>query len=234
MSTPDHIKRIIERIDPADREALEQHLSDLIDSRDKTEHQAGILGDKLDDMTCKAGDSGDLADNLISQLKPIGVRLLAQGGRMTADPLFCVFEKREVVADEAYDYDRIIWADAEMDNEEVSETKRRRLELLHDDCRDIDDRYQRLAIKEIDSFVTACFTDQGCKDFLAIQGHNLRKPFTYATSLFRNEEMKALRAAMMELAIPTELLTTTINWNSEARRMASIMHPHMKKDLIND
>ena len=233
-ATPDHIKRIIERIDPADREALERYLSDLIDSRDKAEHQAGILGDQLEVMTCRAGDIGDLADGLMSQLKPIGDRLINQDGRMTSDPLFCVFEKREVVADEAYDHDRIIWVDAELDNEEVTETKRQRLELLHNDCRDIDDRYQRLAIKEIDSFVTACLTEQGCKDFLAIQGHNLRKPFTYVTSLFRNEEMKALRTMMMGLAIQVELPPNPVNWNNEARRMASIMYPHMKKDLIND
>ena len=75
MTTPDHIKRIIERLEPTDREALDQHLSILIENRDKAEHQAGILGDKLEDMTCKAGDLGDKVEELKSLRNRAGVEL---------------------------------------------------------------------------------------------------------------------------------------------------------------
>ena len=75
MTTPDHIARIIERIDPADQEALERYLSDLIESRNKAEHQAGILGDKLEGMTCKAGDLGDKIEDLKSLRNRAGVEL---------------------------------------------------------------------------------------------------------------------------------------------------------------
>lgn len=125
----------------------------------------------------------------------------AQDNRITADPLFCVFQKRTIVVDEDYDYDRIVWADGE--GNEASDTETEKLNKLR---ADVDGDYcaeneiewdsvewRRLAIKEIDEFVTACFTEQGCKDFLATQGHNLYKPFTYVTSLFRNIEMIQLR-----------------------------------------
>ena len=313
MTTPDHIKRIIERIDPADREVLEQYMDEQawspqkawapercpltglhlfmwiehptdgmvptyggpFDSytipvrdedgsycRERYDHDEGgwlieeredvgiqVIDDQLwvsdgEDPAELAGKVNSLSqeveklrqerDALISQLRPIGGRLITQDGRMTADPLFCVFEKREVVANEEFDYDYISWTDAESDYQEVEGEKRERLEALYKGYRHIPERYQRCAIKEFDSFVTACFTEQGCKDFLAIQGHNLRKPFTYVTSLFRNEEMKTLRAMMMGLAIPAKLPTNPVNWNNEARRMASIMYPHMKKEFIND
>ena len=248
MSIPDHIKRIIERIDPADREALEQNLAATANEvRDLRayQHQRDLeIGEYRQRLSERSNTAAELSqeceklrqerDALASHLRPIGDCLITQSGRMTADPLFCVFEKREVVADEAYDHDYISWTDAENDHQEIDGEKRERLEALHEGCRSIPERYQRCAIKEIDSFVTACFTERGCKDFLAIQGHNLRKPFTYVTSLFRNEEMKALRTMMMGLAIPAELPASPVKWNNEARRMASIMYPHMKKELTND
>lgn len=44
-----------------------------------------------------------------------------------------------------------------------------------------------------DEFVTVCFTYQGCKDYLAVNGHNLNQPFIYVHSLFRNSEMLSIR-----------------------------------------
>lgn len=121
--------------------------------------------------------------------------LNTQHGRFTADPLYCVFSKREIVVDADYDHDRIFWWHQERQIE-ASETTERMLERLRRDGRDTGD-WVKLAVKEISHFETACFTEQGCKDFLEIQGHNLCKPFIYATSLFRNREMIALREALM-------------------------------------
>lgn len=128
-------------------------------------------------------------------LQRLQLSLNTQGCRFTADPFFCVFSKREIVVDADYDHDRIFWWHQER-HVEASETTERRLESLRRDGRETGD-WVKLAVKEIDNFETACFTEQGCKDFLEIQGHNLRKPFIYATSLFRNREMIALREALM-------------------------------------
>jgi len=39
----------------------------------------------------------------------------------------------------------------------------------------------------------ACFTEQGCRDYLARDGHNLRLPFIYAFGSFRNSEYQFVR-----------------------------------------
>ncbi len=121
--------------------------------------------------------------------------LNTQDGRCTADPFFCVFQKSEIVVDAEYDHDKIIWWNSEYYVEACERTERW-LNYRHASYRSTGP-WVSLAIKEVDEFVTACFTEQGCKDFLSIQGHNLRKPFIYATSLFRNHEMIAMREALM-------------------------------------
>lgn len=136
-----------------------------------------------------------MKQNLQEVLQRVLVSLNTQDGRGTADPFYCVFSKREVVVDAEYGHDRIFWWHQER-HVEADERTARRLDLLKEDCRKTGD-WVRLAVKEIDHFETACFTEQGCKDFLEIQGHNLRKPFIYATSLFRNWEMIALREALL-------------------------------------
>jgi hypothetical protein len=49
-------------------------------------------------------------------------------------------------------------------------------------------------------FVTACFTEQGCKDYLARDGHNLKEPRIYAAGSYRNSEWQAVRNYLAALA----------------------------------
>lgn len=121
----------------------------------------------------------------------IGENIRTQDNRITSEPMFCVFQKREIVVDEDYDCDRIVWVDEE--GCEATERQRMRLELLHDNCRETPDKWRRIAVKDIDDFVTCCFTEQGCKDYLACNGHNLRLPFIYVKSGFRNAEYIGIR-----------------------------------------
>jgi hypothetical protein len=48
-------------------------------------------------------------------------------------------------------------------------------------------------------FVTGCLTEQGCKDFIACNGHNLNEPRIYAYSAYRNAEFIA-RAQVADVA----------------------------------
>ncbi|HFS8155629.1 TPA: hypothetical protein ACH2JI_004729 [Enterobacter roggenkampii] len=121
----------------------------------------------------------------------IGENIRTKDNRITSEPMFCVFQKREIVVDEDYDCDRIVWVDEE--GGEATELQRMRLELLHDNCRETPDKWRRIAVKDIDDFVTCCFTEQGCKDYLACNGHNLRLPFIYVKSGFRNAEYIGIR-----------------------------------------
>ena len=78
----------------------------------------------------------------------------------------------------------------------IRERATRWLDYREGSCRDTGD-WVKIALKEIDQFETACFTEQGCKDYLEANGHNLRKPFIYAHSLYRNREMLELRKMLM-------------------------------------
>lgn len=42
-------------------------------------------------------------------------------------------------------------------------------------------------------FVTVCFTEQACEDYIASNGHNLNEPRIYAASAYGNREMIAIR-----------------------------------------
>lgn len=132
----------------------------------------------------------------------IGKNILSQDNRITSDPMFCVYQKREIVVDADYDYDRIVWIDE--DGNEANERQRMRLELLHENFREPPEKWRRVAVKEIDDFVTCCFTEQGCKDYLACNGHNLRLPFIYVKSGFRNAEFISVRNWLAGIGVKGE------------------------------
>lgn len=137
-------------------------------------------------------------------IQEISANLKTQDNRITADPLFVVFQKREIVTHEDFDYDRISWGSCDgeapahiqdelnelYDDVESDYFRDDEITLTTDDGTEI---WQRAAIKAVDEFVTACFTEAGAKAYLENNGHNLRQPFIYVTSLYRNEEMKQLR-----------------------------------------
>ncbi|MEL8510097.1 ead/Ea22-like family protein [Escherichia coli] len=132
----------------------------------------------------------------------IGENIRTQDNRITSDPMFCVYQKREIVVDADYDYDRIVWVDE--DGNEANKRQSRRLELLHENFREPPEKWRRVAVKDIDEFVTCGFTEQGCKDYLAANGHNLRLPFIYVKSGFRNAEYIGIRNWLAGIRIKGE------------------------------
>ncbi|HAW3494334.1 TPA: ead/Ea22-like family protein [Escherichia coli] len=132
----------------------------------------------------------------------IGENIRTQDNRITSDPMFCVYQKREIVVDADYDHDRIVWVDE--DGNEANKRHSRRLELLHENFREPPEKWRRVAVKDIDEFVTCCFTEQGCKDYLAVNGHNLRLPFIYVNSGFRNAEYIGIRNWLAGIRIKGE------------------------------
>lgn len=132
----------------------------------------------------------------------IGENIRTQDNRITSDPMFYVYQKREIVVDADYDHDRIVWVDE--DGNEANKRHSRRLELLHENFREPPEKWRRVAVKDIDEFVTCCFTEQGCKDYLAVNGHNLRLPFIYVKSGFRNAEYIGIRNWLAGIRIKGE------------------------------
>ena len=123
-------------------------------------------------------------------LSRIGELIRTQDNRITSHPVFVVEQQRTIYAvDTDYDTDGFDWLD---DDGLVSEKLARRLEALNRSGGNTG-KYRRLGYKHYWEFVTACFTEQGCKDYLAANGHNLKNPRTYVYSAYRNAEWIGLR-----------------------------------------
>ncbi|MGQ5791558.1 hypothetical protein ACUNIY_03865 [Serratia sp. IR-2025] len=135
-----------------------------------------------------------------SELSAIGELIRTQDNRITDQPFFAVMTKREIVASEDHDCDRICWVENQSgDYIEATETQRRRLEAIYQAKYEVRDGWDRYAMKEIDVFVTGCFTEQGCKDYINKNGHNLNKPFIYAFGSYRNDEYQTVRKFIMQM-----------------------------------
>ena len=135
-------------------------------------------------------------------IREMGERLRTQDNRITADPLFCVFQKRTIVVPDEYDHECIEWFSGD-DQCTADEEEAERLEELrsdmesdywHEDTIPLDGKeFRRIAVAEYDEFVTASFTEDDANDHIRMNGHNLRKPFVFVTSLYRTPEMIELR-----------------------------------------
>ena len=106
----------------------------------------------------------------------IGDLIRTQDNRITSHPVFVVEQKRSYVTDPDYNDAREIWVDDEGDDAEPRSKGSRKI-FVHD----------------VWEFVTACFTEQGCNDYLKANGHNLREPRIYVHSAWRNAEWIGLR-----------------------------------------
>lgn len=186
----DVVQALLEELEAAENRIAE--LSQKADIYDMLRQDYELQGSLVDFVDWQAKRIAELeASRAPDSFNIIGENIRTQDNRITSEPMFCVFQKREIVVDEDYDCDRIVWVDEE--GCEATERQRMRLELLHDNCRETPDKWRRIAVKDIDDFVTCCFTEQGCKDYLACNGHNLRLPFIYVKSGFRNAEYIGIR-----------------------------------------
>lgn len=134
-------------------------------------------------------ESRTVTVKLPTELYTIGELIRTQDNRITDQPMFVVFQKREIIGSDEHSPSRICWV---RDGEEVNPLRALRLEILYQDGRETRG-YDRYAMQEVDEFVTACFTEHGCKDYLRQNGHNLRLPYIYACGSFRNNEYQLVR-----------------------------------------
>ncbi|EHM40152.1 hypothetical protein HMPREF0454_03563, partial [Hafnia alvei ATCC 51873] len=165
---------------------------DLVDMQTLHELQVAMSETPATDAFINSlmGKSVD-ALQIPESFKTISENIRTQDNRATSHPLFAVMQKREIVVDGEYDHDRFVWVDEE--GQEASDHQKRRLDLFIKNFREPPEKWRHLAVKEINEFVTACFTEQGCKDYLDANGHNLRYPFIYVFSAHRNAEFIAIR-----------------------------------------
>lgn len=129
-------------------------------------------------------------------VQAIAERLHTQDNRITAHPLFAVRQKRVIGGLDADYADKFSWL---YDGTEVDEETAARLDAMRDAGEPIPPEYQRIGYIEKREFVTGCLTEQGCKDYIAANGHNLNDPDIYAYGGYRNREWQVLREWLMSL-----------------------------------
>ena len=126
-----------------------------------------------------------------TDIQEIAHNLATQDNRITDQPIFIVQQLRKVYSsDESDEYDWVHtddWDDVD-DTELVKE-----LEAYFKEHGEAKEGYTQNFYVKIWEFVTACFTEQGCKDYIAANGHNLKEPRIYAAGSYRNKEWQAVR-----------------------------------------
>ncbi|MFG4135785.1 ead/Ea22-like family protein [Klebsiella pneumoniae] len=205
LASHENVLALVEALEKAQRhanltEAERQAYLGLISKRDERIAELEDAEQKLCAANVTLDARADRAERQMAELESrtvklppelytIGELIRTQDNRITDQPMFVVFQKREIIGSDEHSPSRICWV---WDGEEVSELRAKRLESLYQDGRDTRG-YDRYAMQEVDEFVTACFTEHGCKDFLRQNGHNLRQPYIYACGSFRNNEYQLVR-----------------------------------------
>jgi len=128
-------------------------------------------------------------------IKDIAERLRTQDNRCTAIPVFIVKENKRIYGfDPTYaDGDDIAWIDSANDCAEADSEERAKLEAEWDGTGEEPDGWTRTAYQDRWEFVTACFTEEGCKEYLRRNGHNHGATRIYVASGYRNDEWDAVR-----------------------------------------
>lgn len=132
----------------------------------------------------------------MNSVDSIGERLKTQDNRATMHPMFCVqIKRRDVGYDSAYSDNRC-WRDSA--NEET----------IYDDDKDFKgepegDQWEEFGYVDRWETVMVAFTEEGCKEYLELNGHNDRRRAhngevqIYAESFYRCPEMIAIREFLM-------------------------------------
>ena len=132
-----------------------------------------------------------------TSISEIQNQLLTQDNRATDAPIFIVQQQvREYGVDPDYGTAGHVWID-DYDSENVADEDEAADLDRREDAGEETDGWTKVHYRERWDFVTACFTEQGCKDYLTINGHNLKKTRIYADGSFRNEEFRAVRELLM-------------------------------------
>jgi hypothetical protein len=133
----------------------------------------------------------------------IANNILTQDNRITDQPIFIVERLRK---DYGYDSgwaDDYVWCNT-ADSEECIDEDDEQYETLNEqyDLGEIDRGWYKCYYKTRWEYVTACFTEQGCKDHITANGHNLGKTRIYADGSYRNFEFRDIRNYLLSLIQP--------------------------------
>ncbi len=136
------------------------------------------------------------------QLSKLRTELQTQDNAITADPLFVVFQEERIYGvSQDYQTNGYTWVGEDDSSVTADDDEAKVLDKLLDEDRELSIggvTFERVWYRIVPRFVTACLTRKGAEAFIAWDGHNLTKPYIYVESLYRNDEMIALRNHLME------------------------------------
>lgn len=137
----------------------------------------------------------------MDKMKEIGRLIKTQDNRITDAPIFIVQQKLRIWGTDSDEY---AWLETESgDYSEADPEKAEELEAL-DDAGEYTPGWEKYYYQDSWEFVTACFTESGCQDFINRNGHNLHSPRIYAEGSYRNEEWRTIRDYLISLTKPDE------------------------------
>lgn len=165
--------------------------------RPKHNHLQGNLVAAIDQLKEKLRDTNKLQD-MLDTARCLGQLIIEQDNRATDAPLFAVIQKRRIYHVEIDEADGRVWVDDEgdvIDDEVAIKSLDRRFDAGDDTA-----GCTPVGYKDIDEFVTGCFTEAGCRAYIERNGHNLNEPSIYAFGSFRNTEFRVVRELLIALA----------------------------------
>lgn len=157
----------------------------------------------------------------MTKLEEIGRLIRSQDNRATAQPVFCVQQRKRIYGIDSNYTETFTWLH---EGEEVDASTAQQLER----CRPRPEKtaaFTRVGYVDVWEFVTASFTLKGCEDYLAVNGHNLKEPRIYVASGYRNAEWIALREFLHAQRSPEDIP----NWRAKNPREGDLF---VKPELI--
>lgn len=135
---------------------------------------------------------------LLAKVQEIAARLVTQDNRATDCPIFIVQEKRRVYGfDPAYS-DKVAWINS--DGDEADSEEHARLEAEYEETYEEPEGWTRTAFEDEWHYVTACFTEAGCDEYIQRNRHNHRGELrSYAASSYRNDEFRVVRDFLLAI-----------------------------------
>lgn len=129
----------------------------------------------------------------------IGEVIRTQDNRITDQPIFIVERERTEWGYDPEYSDEYKWVHPENDYCEGDGEESERLDELEDSCEDTEG-WRKVYYKKYWEFVTACFTEKGCEEYLELDGHNLGKTRIFACGSYRNNEWQTVRNMLISTA----------------------------------
>jgi len=124
--------------------------------------------------------------NDLPPISSIKKNLLLQDNRITSHPIFIVQRKRKIYGVDKRYTEQFEWVSKYDGSFEYDESYQN------------DTDSEQIGYIEIWEFVTSCFTERGCKDYITVNGHNLGETRIYVESGYRNYEWQAIRELLMK------------------------------------